>query len=154
MRVAMGLAMLGAVIASGATGAPAAGDDDGCYDAAVRARPIAQIPSVIPECDDCIIMRWPWFVDLQVVRVKDGDIAKGRVGVLNVQHGNYIDRVFSWWLRRNDAGGWNVIQMGDDERPHRCAIGSPPVPAYLKPAAGKTLEDLRREGEERYRSVP
>src|SRR3546814_1868652 len=58
-----------------------------CYDAKVRARPLDQIPSDIGDCgSDCILMSWPWFIDLQVKRVIDGALPSKMVRVLTVQH--------------------------------------------------------------------
>lgn len=124
-----------------------------CYDALVSARITEQVPSEIGDCgDDCIVMSWPWFIDLDVRRVLDGLAPKGTVTVLAVQH-TYFRRDLGfkrWWLRRNSQGGFNLLSEEDDVRLSRCAQGIAPAKAYIEPDAGGTLEELRLEGEKRY----
>ena len=125
--------------------------DTACYDAEVSARIVSQTPTVMPGCDDCIIIRWPWFLDLDVRRVHDGDIRRGRLTVLTVQHTDFRRDLGTvrWKLRRNSLGGFNVVWFGDDPA-QRCSSDQPPTPAYITPREGQTLEDLRREGREHY----
>jgi hypothetical protein len=130
---------------------PAHSQSDGqepqdCFDALVIAHVVGQTPSVIPECDDCIVMRWPWFLDLKVQRVIEGHAAKGRVTVLSVQHSGYRSQTRRWWLRRNSIGGFNLLGEASARNLMQCPAGSPPAVAYITPGAGKTLADLRREG--------
>jgi hypothetical protein len=128
-----------------------------CYDAIVSARIRDQVPSEIGDCGDgCIIMWWPWFIDLEIRRVLDGVAPKGIVTVLAVQH-TYWSRDLGfrrWWLRRNSQGGFNVLSEGDDAPLRRCAQGTAPAKAYIEPAAGGSLEELRREGEKHYGRRP
>ena len=84
-----------ALLASGFTACVptiASASDIECYDAKVRAKPVAQVPTVFPQSDDpsVIIMSWPWFVDLDVRRVLQGDVEKGRLETLAVLHTGYV----------------------------------------------------------------
>lgn len=128
-------------------------DETECYDLNVRARPIEQVPSEVPDCADCFIMRWPWFLDLRVERVLDGPGQRGVLRVLSVQHTWLIPRTGTWPLRRNTLGGFNVIS-GEVAHPPRCMPGTPPTRPYITPGTGKTLDDLRREGLARYGPAP
>jgi hypothetical protein len=124
----------------------------GCFDALVSARIVRQTPTVIGECGDtCIIVEWPWIVDLDVRRVLEGNAPSGRITVLTIQHTYYRRGLAAgrWWLRRNSLGTFNVIRT-EALRPRRCETGMAPAPAYYRPSDGQTLEDLRREGEARY----
>ena len=142
---------LAAAAAGPALAAEAAAD---CFDARVAARIVRQVPTVIPDCgEDCIVMYWPWLLDLQVERVDKGEAPLGRLTVLTLQHTYYIKRRDStpWLLRRNDLGGFNLLRAAPGApRPGRCAPGTPPASPYLRPAPGQTLDDVRREGEKRY----
>ena len=127
-------------------------DEAECYDAEVTARIVSQTPTVIPESDDgWIVMSWPWIVDLDVSRVHFGDARRGRLTVLAVLHTYYRRDLGSlrWKLRRNDLGGFNLLR-GAQDLITRCANDEPPATASIKPPDGQTLEDLRREGRERY----
>jgi hypothetical protein len=128
-----------------------------CFDAEVSATMLRQTPTAFPQCEDCIIMRWPWIVDLNVLRVHRGSAPLGRLMVLTVQHAEYrtdtgAARLF---LRRNELGTYNAVHPRE-ERLSRCSAGSPPANSFISPAAGQTLADLRRESERswgaRYRS--
>lgn len=126
--------------------------DAECYDAEVAARIISQTPTVFPDCgDDCIVISWPWIVDLDVRRVHSGDARRGRLTVLAVLHTDYRRDLGSrrWKLRRNDMGGFNLLR-GAEDLTARCAADQPPAPAYITPPDGQTIEDLRREGREHY----
>tara|TARA_R110002124_G_scaffold270064_1_gene438271 strand:- start:304 stop:792 length:489 start_codon:yes stop_codon:yes gene_type:complete len=128
----------------------AAAQDAECYDAEVSARIVSQTPTVFPDCgDDCIVISWPWILDLDVRRVHFGDVRRGRLTVLAVLHTDYRPDLGSrrWKLRRNDLGGFNLLR-GAENLTARCADNQPPAAAYIKPPDGQTLEDLRREGRE------
>lgn len=137
------------LVTSGVSNAMA--QETACYDADVSVRIVSQTPTVMPGCDDCIIMRWPWILDLDVRRVHDGDIRRGRLIVLTVQHTDFRRDLGTvrWKLRRNSLGGFNVVWFGDDPT-QRCSSDEPPESAYITPPDGQTLEDLRREGREHY----
>ena len=129
----------------------ASAQDADCYDAEVSARIVSQIPTVFPNDDDgWITISWPWIVDLDVSRVHSGDARRGRMSVLAVLHTYYRRDLGSrrWKLRRNDLGGFNLLR-GAENLTARCA-GDEPARAYITPADGQTLEDLRREGRQRY----
>lgn len=126
--------------------------DAECYDAEVSARISSQTPTVFPDClDDCIVISWPWIVDLDVSRTHFGDVRRGSLTVLAVLHTGYRDDLGSrrWKLRRNDLGGFNLLR-GAENLKNRCADDQPPATAYIKPPDGQTLEDLRRMGREHY----
>lgn len=132
--------------------APAAfADEPECYDAAVKARVVHQVPTEAFNCGtDCVIMDWPWFLDLDVKRVVKGDLPKGILrNVLSVQHTWFVmNRDFTWWLRKDSDGGFNLVGMGTatttDLKP--CAADAVPPHPYIR-ADGRTREDLRREAE-------
>lgn len=129
----------------------AASAEPACYDAKVRARPVDQIPSEIADCgSDCIIMSWPWFVDLQVRRVIDGALPSRMVRVLTVQHTYRVSREGTWLLRKNTAGGYNVLAPEDGSAPVRCSAEVTPVTPYIQPGDGHSLDDLRDTGIRRY----
>jgi hypothetical protein len=130
-----------------------------CFDAEVSARIVRQTPSVmptdVPGCEGCIIMRWPWFVELEVQRVHSGAVERGLLSVLTVQH-TYYSRGAPrrWLLRRNTMESWNVVHSDQGAPLPRCGADSKPVSPYIRPADGQTLDDLRREGEEHYGPDP
>jgi hypothetical protein len=124
-----------------------------CYDVAVVARPIEQIPSVAAKCDDCLIRYWPWFVDLKIKRVVEGNIDRKSLRVLTIQHTWWTPRYGTWWLRKNSLGGFNA-DRGKDGRLSRCPVDAPPAAPYIKPSANDTLDDLRTAGELRYGRAP
>lgn len=123
-----------------------------CYEAAVYGRVAHQLPSEFPDCGpDCIVMQWPWFLDLRVERVIAGNLRRGTLPVLSVQHtyfrANYRT---TWWLRRNTADGFNVVSRGKTTTLLPCPTGTPAVEPYLRPHDGQTLDDLRRVAERRH----
>jgi hypothetical protein len=122
-----------------------------CFDAEVSATIVRQIPTVTPECD-CIIMRWPWIVDLRVRRVHAGHVQRGPLTVLTVQHTDHRTDLGArrWLLRRNTLGGFNVVHDSDEGLLRRCSAGAPAARPFITPAQGQTLDDLRRAGEEYY----
>jgi hypothetical protein len=127
-----------------------------CYDALVSARIVRQIPSVIPDCGtDCIVMRWPWFDDLDIKAVVKGRAPTGRVTVLMMQHTYLLaSRAGRWPLRRNELGGFNVVESGDLKRMSACPPNTPPARPYIRPTDGQALADLMKAGEERYGEGP
>lgn len=152
-RASQKLLFLSALAAASAWSATSAiAQDAECYDAEVSARIVSQIPTVLPDCgDDCIVIRWPWILDLDVRRVHSGDARRGRLTALAVLHTGYRHDLGSrrWKLRRNDLGGFNLLR-GAENLTARCADDEPPAPAYITPPEGQTLEDLRRDGRARY----
>src|SRR5688572_12948623 len=144
--VAIALPLLWAAIAHGA---PAPAEPD-CFDAEVSARILRQTPTVFPDCGtDCIVARWPWFLDLDVRRVHSGPAGTGRLTVQSVQHTDYRSDLGArlWLLRRNTLGGFNLVALAEGRRPRRCSAGTPPATPFIQPGAGRTLEEIRREGE-------
>jgi hypothetical protein len=122
-----------------------------CYDAKVRAKAVAQIPTPYPRSDpDVIVMSWPWFVDLDVRRVIEGDVEKGRLETLAVLHSGYVRKTMTFYLRRNSAGTYNILRHDPDEL-ERCPSDALPALPYLRPGPDRTYEDERRAGEELYR---
>lgn len=143
------LAVFTAGVASDVGGAMA--QDTECYDAEVSARILSQTPTV-PTCDDCFIMRWPWIVDLDVRRTHSGDVRRGQLVVLTVQHTDFRRDlgIARWKLRKNSQGGFNVVGVLEGGPDRRCSIDDQPAPAFITPADGQTLDDLRRQGREYY----
>lgn len=67
-----------AVAATIVAGGPAIASEPDCYDAEVSARITRQTPTDYADCGpDCIIMAWPWIIDLNVTRVYSGDLRRG-----------------------------------------------------------------------------
>lgn len=124
---------------------------DDCHDAVVAARIIRQTPSVRPECDDCIIMRWPWFIELDVQRALQGKVRRGRQLVLSVQHNDFRRGLGTtdWRLRRNSEGGFNLLGFAEDGG-EACPAGTPPSEPPISGGPDTTLEDLRKQGAEYY----
>jgi hypothetical protein len=125
-----------------------------CYDLKINARVVEQIPSEAPECSDCIIMRWPWFLDFKVKRVDEGKWTRKTLTALAVQHTYFQSRYGIWLLRKNDAGGYNVLRSDDDTKPLRCSASIKPAAAYLRPGPGRSLDEMREAGERRYGKAP
>lgn len=122
-----------------------------CYDVKIRARAVDQIPSDIPDCgSDCIIMQWPWFIDLRVTRVLDGAIPDKIVRVLALEHTYYVKRERTWFLRKNGAGGYNVLTPEEGQRLNQCSADASPVKAYIDVASAQRLDEFREEGIRRY----
>jgi hypothetical protein len=122
-----------------------------CYDAKVRAKPLAQIPTPFPNAPDYIVISWPWFLDLNVTRVLDGDVPQKEITVLAVLHTAYLNKTRTWLLRRNTLGTFNVLRVADPDSVLRCETDVEPVEPYIRPSEEKSLEDYRREGEEELR---
>lgn len=129
-----------------------ADDDADCYDAEISAEIVRQVPSVFPDSDDYIVMRWPWFVDLDVERTHSGEVERGRLTVLSVQHTYFReDRgIVRWKLRRNTLDGFNMVGAFGSGPEDRCPPDTPSARPHIDPGDERTLDDIRREGEERY----
>lgn len=140
-----------------ATFARASDDHVPCFDVSVKAIIADEVPSNYSDCgSDCIIISWPWFVDLKIRSVLQGELKDKELSVLAVmhtRHSNAGKRAQTRWLRRNSEGGFNLLRLGDDDRPEQCSPDTPPMRAYLIPTEGRTLADERREGEKRYKNV-
>jgi hypothetical protein len=118
------------------------------YDAKVRAKADAQVATPFPSDPDYIVISWPWFLDLNVTRVLEGDVPQKKITVLAVLHTAYISKTRTWLLRRNTLGTFNVLRIAEPESIPRCGADAEPAEPYIRPAEGKSLEDYRREGEE------
>lgn len=128
-----------------------------CFDALVVAKVVGQVPSDFPNSDnDYINMSWPYFIDLDIVRVVEGQIEGRKVTALSVQHTYWRSdlRARRWWLRRNTASGYNILRIENGAKPPKCPQGAAPDRAYLEPAPGQTLDEMRKAGERRYGSRP
>jgi hypothetical protein len=123
-----------------------------CFDAEVSATIVRQTPTVMPECDDCIIMRWPWIIDLRVRRVHAGHVQRGPLAVITIQHGDYRADYGArrWLLRRNTLGSFNAFRKSEEEAIARCFADAPAATPFISPADGETLDDLRRAGQRHY----
>ncbi|APG63155.1 hypothetical protein LPB140_10545 [Sphingorhabdus lutea] len=123
-----------------------------CYDAKIRAKPIAQIPTVLGDSGEDIIIYWPWFLDLKIKRVIEGEVPEREITILALMHSYFREKTLTMLLRRNTAGTFNLIRA-EPSSIRRCEAGSEPVPPYLRPGDGKTLDDYRREGEEELNGI-
>ena len=130
---------------------------EGCFDALVVAAVVGQVPSDLPNPGDgTIIMSWPYFIDLKIKRVIEGDLDLKELTVLSIQHTYWRSDLGDsrWWLRRNTEGSFNILRVEDDEEPQRCASGILPARAYLTPGPNQSLDDMRRAGEQTYGRWP
>lgn len=144
-----------AAVVFGLVASSAALAEQACFDATVQARPVDQIPSEIGDCgSDCLIMSWPWFVDLRVKRVVDGALSSKMVRVLTVQHTYRVSREGTWFLRKNTAGSYNVLVPEDGSALTRCSAELAPVEPYIQPNSEHTLDDIREEGIRHYGHHP
>lgn len=152
LRITFGLSMAAMLAALPLSTKASEGDPlDDCYDASVMARVASQVPTVAGGCgEDCIVMSWPWIVQLEVEQMLEGRAKLGRLTVLTVQHTDYRPGPVAthWWLRRNTLGNFNVIRT--NAPPQRCESGAAAAQPYVTPAPGRTLGDLRREGARHY----
>jgi hypothetical protein len=142
---------LAAIAVASASPVSAATEAD-CFDAEVTATIARQTPTVVPDCADCFVMRWPWIVDLQVERAHSGAVQRGPLTVLTLQHTDNRDDLGArrWLLRRNALGTFNVVEHPEKQKLRRCSADAPAARPFIHPAPGTTLDDLRREGEEHY----
>jgi hypothetical protein len=145
------------ILASTPVNAASAADAPECFDAQVYASIVRQTPTTFPDCgSDCIVMSWPWILELNVKRVLKGNITANRITVVTVQHTYYRTDLgaLRWLLRRNSLGAFNVLAGDDLARLARCPRGTEPAKPYVNPPRGKTLVDLAREGGARYGNYP
>jgi len=143
IRLAVLLAAFGAL----SSGQPAFAEEHQCYDLKIRAKPVAQIPTEIVEEPGYIVMSWPWFIDLDVKRVLEGEFNERKLTVLAVLHTSYVPKTRVFLLRSNTLGGFNMLRPEKPEELTRCNAGMGPMLSYLRPAEGKSLEDYRLAGE-------
>jgi hypothetical protein len=59
-----------------------------CFDAEVSASIVRQTPTITPGGENCLIMRWPWIVDLRIQRVHASEVRRGPLTVLTLEHVN------------------------------------------------------------------
>lgn len=147
LSAAIAAAVLGG--SPSAVAAPAANGED-CFDVAVRATVVRQTPTAYPDTGDgWIVMRWPWVVELHVEGPLKGRSPAGRLTVLTMQHAHLRTDLGPrrWLLRRNELGIFNAVEKPKGARLPRCPGGTPPDAPYIRPADGKTLDDILREGE-------
>lgn len=144
--------MIGCLWLTASSAAAREPTDADCFDAKVVATLVSQTPTAAPECDDCIVMSWPWFLDYQLEKVLNGSAPLGLLTVLSIQHSDYRDDpgAQTVFLRRNDLGGFNRIPPTELSGARLCPPSTAPAPAYIQPGPGETLDDFRREGEARY----
>lgn len=150
MRLALVTGLLAVAVLQPAAARARASD---CFDAQVEASIVRQTPTVAPDCGlNCILMRWPWIIELEVERVIAGKVPSSPLTVLTVQHTYYRTDLGPrrWWLRRNTLGVFNVLSESEAKRLPRCPKDIPAAAPYIQPAAGRSLQDLAREGEEHY----
>ncbi|WP_143255932.1 hypothetical protein [Altererythrobacter xiamenensis] len=129
----------------------AVAQDSECYDLKVRARAVSQVPTPIPNEPGYIVIGWPWFVDLKVKKVIDGELQQRKIETLAVLHSSYVSKTRTWLLRRNNLGGFNVLRVPEPDRVERCGSLEPPANTYLTPPVGRTLSDERRAAEEMWK---
>jgi hypothetical protein len=134
-----------------ATTAPTTGETD-CYDLKLRAKPIAQIPTPFPNDLEYIVISWPWFVDLEVTRVIDGEVREREISALAVLHSAYVDKTRTWLLRKHKLGGYNILRLAEPSQAKRCAQGEARPEPYLRPSENETLANLRRTVEADWRA--
>lgn len=150
--------LLTLVLAAGlATATLARAEEPACYDAQVSALIARQVPTDIPWCEGCHIMRWPWILDLRVERVLKGRAPDEPVTtVLAIQHSAFKKkaRPERLWLRRNAIGLFNVVHFEDGETPRRCPTSAPPAKSYVALGPGESWKDRRRESELAARRSP
>lgn len=121
-----------------------------CYDALVMASIVRQTPTVMPDCEQCIWMAWPYIDYLDVKQIVRGHAPLGPLKALSIQHTYFVPSKARWWLRRNASGSFNVLSIEDKAKPVLCSNDDPPARPYIRPREGQTLDDLEREGDERY----
>jgi hypothetical protein len=95
-------------------------------------------------------MRWPWIVDLRVRRVHSGQVPRGPLTVITLQHNEYRTDLGArrWLLRRNTLGSFNVVHHPEEGTLRRCPLDAPAARPFIRPADGETLDDLRRADDE------
>ncbi|MEP3051118.1 MAG: hypothetical protein ABJP48_08430 [Erythrobacter sp.] len=123
-------------------------EDAQCYDVKVRAKAVSQIPTVLPDQPGFIVLTWPWFVDLRIRRVIDGELDANEVTALAVLHSEYTEKHRIFLLRRNTLGGFNILGPEEPDEVPKCEIEIGPARPYILADSAETLEDYRRAGEE------
>ena len=121
----------------------------GCFDTKVIGRIVKQTPTALPDDGDGFItVSWPWVDRLVIEQVLMGSATRGLLRVLVFQHTDFARNAGSgsWWLRRNDQGGFNLLRSGGQNL-KRCGSRSSPARAYVRLSAGQTLEDLELKSE-------
>ncbi len=154
---AIALAWLAALLWPTSATSSSPPEAQGCFDALVVAKVVGQVPSDFPDSDDdYIVMSWPYFIDLDIEQVAEGHVEARKITALSVQHTYWRSDLGArrWWLRRNTAGGYNILRIGIGAEPMKCPQGTAPDRAYLEPPAGQTLDEMRKAGERRYGSRP
>jgi len=156
-RMAWAIGLTAALPMAGPSMAEAGTDTErNCYDSAVVARLMSQTPTPYAGCgDDCIVVRWPWVLELDVTEVTRGRSVPRQVAALSVQH-TYFRRVreHRFLLRRNTDGGYNVVWSEDARRPPRCTRQDTLATPYVGLRHGQTLKDLIAEGRRVYGTAP
>ena len=137
------LALASALLAGCASIPPSSSETD-CYDLKVRAKPVGQFYTPLPNDPNYIVLRWPWFVDLEVTRVIDGQLDDPKISALAVLHSAYVDETRTWLLREHTLGGYNILNLAEPEKSKRCASGEALPEPYLRLSEGETLESLRQ----------
>lgn len=118
-----------------------------CYDAMVYGGVVKQIPAKISTRADEIVMSWPWFLDIDVKKVRKGEARIGVISVLALQHAPFVqNRDFNWWLRRNSEGGFNLIRTGKKVSLEPCAADAVPVQPYIW-SEELSQDEIRAEAE-------
>jgi hypothetical protein len=129
---------------SGCASIPTSVNEKDCYDLKVRAKPIGQFPTPIPNDPRHIVISWPWFVDLEVKRVIDGRFNDPRISALAVLHSSYGDNTRTWLLRDNTLGEYNILRLAEPDKSHRCPQNVDRPEPYIRPSDGDTLASLRQ----------
>ncbi len=135
-----------------AIGQPSHAEEPECYDLKIKAVALAQVPTEIVEDPDYIVMSWPWFVDLEVKQVLDGEFEGRKLTALAVLHTRFISKTRVFLIRYNSLGGFNILRPENPESLRRCDPATGPMPSYLTPGEGQTLEDYRKAGEKAWES--
>ncbi|MCW5725181.1 MAG: hypothetical protein KIS81_09495 [Maricaulaceae bacterium] len=149
------ICLLSVTLAGAASGSAALAQAPACFDAEATVRILRQTPTIPYDCGDCIVMSWPWIVDLDIRQVHWGDLEPGPVTVLTVQHTYFRPGAGRgrWLFRRNAQGGFNATPHWN-AAPGRCPADAPLPDAFLVPVAGQSLDDARRAGEARFGAQP
>lgn len=144
-----------AALAAGALALAALGcsiawaDEPECFDAEVSGRIVRQTPTPIPDCGaDCIVMSWPWILELDVDQVVRGAAPTGRLMVLSVQHTYYRKDLGGrlWLLRRNSRNGFNLLRVDPEARLKFCGRGTPAATPYFD-TDRESLRRMEAEGQ-------
>lgn len=128
---------------------PATANEPPCYDLKVRAKVVNVLPTLIPpEEEGVIVISWPWFVDMEVTRVLEGEGSKGVIPVLAVLHSGLGTKKSTYYLRSNAVGSYNLIRTADESALGRCQVGIEPAEPLMWDLTSKTIEEYRQEAEE------